>query len=877
MKIYTYRNPNEISKHPNFVEICQYLHICAAYSTYEGIVNRYGNEFEAPIITVGMIFKNLLGHWNSESTKLRQYINLTKCIREMGIENPQYGELIKGIRRNQRDVLSSIRLLIEAGVFPDDFIPTTIEEEAFVKLWTRLECNDDSIFRFRNTFHHDYNNPSSFMSAFKHALNITLENVALKLDDAQMVEVCNGFNRMLEGDLKLTVVLHGFYFITPLQERLFQLMREIGISLIFLNCYDERYPDVFKVWELTFSESKGFPNKQEWISGKGDACEDSWGTLFANIYQGLPSIGVLPVNQLSVIEYEDTTTFIDDYDEKVKTTLFHSPIAARLNRVFREYYPDKYRQKHFLSYPVGQFLYELHRMWNEAERSLVLDMTCLKHSFASGWLRKDGKDARNYLGTLEKLEPYFNGCERLEDWEKRMNELQQFKLQVVDMFEYQGDETAVNARFHRMLANPFLQFSFFRPNVEELNVVVDFIKALIELARFIFGDGGEIDINEHFTKLLEMIESKAPEEELLDEESNLIGELKNRLSIESQNSWKCLPEDISEALMLFLGGEFLDDEDNENNIDDVVKDMDQIDGTSFKDTDLVIHACHLSEESFPEATRSFTWPLTERNLERVKGRPLLEKSLFIVRESRRIHCYLFYYLLAFNKNVSVSWIRDWEEKSLKESPYVQLMRLCHDKVNFIQLGAKHNLGKIVRKEENVNSTLLSQELYSLPDDALIEFQICPRRFFYSYIIQDSPCYLSDFKQQLVFRGLVSALVAATDYSKESVFNEIEKLFPQWNTLAKKQLKEHSKTTRVGSELVPYDGRYYINERLRPHFLKDELYIDYITQQDVDIDAEIDVTSSPLFIARPERESCKYCPHQHICTCSLFHCDENDRR
>ena len=39
-----------------------------------------------------------------------------------------------------------------------------------------------------------------------------------------------------------TIIFHGFYYFTPLQERIMRLMEQAGIRLIFLFSYNEKYP-----------------------------------------------------------------------------------------------------------------------------------------------------------------------------------------------------------------------------------------------------------------------------------------------------------------------------------------------------------------------------------------------------------------------------------------------------------------------------------------------------------------------------------------------------------------------------------------------------------------------------------------------------------
>ena len=89
--------------------------------------------------------------------------------------------------------------------------------------------------------------------------------------------------------------------------------------------------------------------------------------------------------------------------------------------MLKDYFPERYEERNLLAYPIGQFIYALHQMWDENLQCIVLNQNGLRKCFASGWLSVNGKSSIKYTEDLERLLPYFDGCYTVDQWNERLD------------------------------------------------------------------------------------------------------------------------------------------------------------------------------------------------------------------------------------------------------------------------------------------------------------------------------------------------------------------------------------------------------------------------------------------------------------------------
>jgi hypothetical protein len=901
MKVISYKDITKLKTHKDFNLIKDTLHICAAASTTEGMYNRYGEEFNAPIISIGEITDYLTGDWNDSITKLAQYTRLTREIKILSSQfknspnfKEKYEKLFRGIRKNQREIMDSIRSLVECNAYPEDFVAKTIEEKFFVELWDRVETNNSekSILKFRNEFYSNLNDKDIFkkklIKAIQEATTKTINDLNKKGDERKATKYKKYLSNLDEFNLPKKIVFHGFYFIRPIQDRIMSLIENLGIEVIFLNLYNHNYNKIFNIWDQTFDESFGHPSKRLWVVDNQEL-EYSYGKLFADIYEGkLDEKYVNDIclnNKITVNYYQDVMSFVDDCDASIN---YYSPDSRKINNILRDYYPERYKNRHFLSYPIGQFLYKIHTMWDEYTSQLKLDMDSIQSCFSSGWLtiNLNGKkfNARNYSYDLYSISSYFKGCITINQWRERLNTLKEVKSKVVNKMNTSIDIENKNYRYHQMAANPFMQFSFFKIEEESIDIIHMFIEKLIEIANKLFEKNEELDLN-HYLKKIDTLIEESDFEYVNDIEKDIIGKLRETLKKDTADKIMCFPEDIAEGLILLLGGDFEKNEKEDySNLGQLVLPIENIEASpiTHKENELV-HICQLSEESMPGGSTSFTWPLNENNInriientKRIHTDKLLRRMLLIKKEVGLINRYLFYCTLQSNKNIQLSWIKKWEDKELEESVYIKLLESWRDDLKIARKEKTLNVEKNLDINDKNENSFSKEELSILGNTCILEYKVCPRRFYYSYVANDFSTYNIDFHHGFLYTNIVRSIASSINSTNYMVHNHMKDFFPQWSDIEKKQLKEYLNYKTLPKDYEEYDGKMYISNKDRIYFLQWDYKSKMVTTdilKDEDIQKE---TKGIIFEGRQNKGiNCMYCPHREYCNVAILPLDKED--
>ncbi|MBE7681488.1 hypothetical protein [Paenibacillus sp. P13VS] len=849
--VITYTDPARLSETAPFAPYVNSLHLCATNSLREGMVKYYQqkhSEFiHAPIVSAGMLFSKLLGSWSSPAVKMKQFTKLTKLMR--GQENVWGRELCRAFRHNQIDVLQTMRTLAEIGVTPGKFKPASREEQLFQSAWSRMEARESSFQRIRSKLDSAFRMEQRLREALEHCL----------ID----------MNRLPERITE--IVLHGFYFITPLQYRVMSLFREAGIRLVFLNLYDKRYPNTFRSVERFLSQWVPF---EQWKMVQSSAySEASWGDVFALSYEDEIHKLLDAQSGPQVIQFEDFQTFLSHYEGYSKTETCYSPGHENLNKRLKDYYPENYPDRHFLAYPIGQYLFHLHQMWDDQKGELALSEKGLFECFSSGWLQIEEHNARNFTGVLEDVLPYFASCNTLKEWRRQAALLKEVKMNAADAFEHSSN------RFHRMMENPMLRFSFLQIKHTDIVLLVQFMEKLFTQAELLFGQK-EIQLHEHFERIEQLLAAGPDPESLVEEERKLLEQLRGRLKLDFIDDESYYIDDVAQAVALYLGGEF-NDELEEPPLP--ISKFEDVDAAAFMDSE--IHLCTLDEESLPYVGQAMPWPLTRQT---VRGLQSPELDMLFIREdvSSASARYLFYNVLTFAKQpVRLSWIRNTEGRKLEESVYIMVLGLAAEKRS--TLFQPQDLEPAGCTEGDREAVF--HHLESFPADAAAEYALCPRRFYYSFVVKPFASYRNEFHQQILYQNLLKASYVLSDASTAEIDAQLSAIFPHWPEVRKRYLAEEAQKYRntFSRRYDPYEGRDYVRGRrlfqllLSGYTVDDENLMEPVNKvfqtNNTDETLVKPIQHEELLQLRANpSELCRFCPHLPVCVEGYYPTDDKMR-
>jgi len=844
--VYTYNSITGLRNHPCYKEFSKYPHIVATANLKIAVEECYAKEI-VNVIDVHKLQETVTEKWNDPATKFEQYMVIGSIIRNMtGLSNAER-LLQEAFLKNRREVLSSIRSLVEADVFPEDYNASSLEERMFQAIWIKTETKDLSIGKFRALMERYSTNIDKFSAVLK-KYNISHDYI----------------------------VLHGFYYITAMQERIFDLLEQAGKTLIFLGNIDSSVDGVNQIWYKTFSESNGFLNAGHWLKGMSDSSSSS---AFGKVFDG--RVTSCKLDNVRIKKYRNEAEFISDI--KRITEEGYSLYSNDLNKtesLLKEVFPEKFKKRHLLSYPVGQYFYVLHSLWDRNTHALTLSTEDIQTCLASGWVLYDGKNGKDYIHTFELVKPYFADCHDIGDWGKRILRYKEVSSYLSGLFEeHISSQKSENSRFHKIMANPFLNFSCFSIKQEEANIVFGLIEQIIEVATKLFGSDSEIDIGKHFSNIKEIIESGYEEAILLDEEKAIVHELVQRLSNPHIGINKCLPEDISDAVMMLIGNGILDEDNYElmtSSEEHFIRYLAQIETASIV-ADGRIHLCLCDENRIPGTDAQYSWPLSHTMLNTIvpqlDGRraQYLQDMISVKEDSILSNRYLFYSALQ-NQSVELSWIAEENGKTIAESPYLRILNRvfgCEIEQVPMDYSVPESCTSFAPPEIIIQPDLLHirEEKY----DAIL----CPWKYIYGYLTGPFPSYRSSFHYQFVLSAIISAFSKATGMTLDTISRHVLDCFPYLNSVEKRQIRDFCVTSFPLEDSDSLDDVSYSGLRLLPHFVSRGLIREAMDQMEQNNGESIVVD---LLSYRSESyQVCLYCQYKDICIRTIREADKSDVR
>ena len=849
-KVYAYSSIAELRNHPRYKEISAFPQITATGNMCAEMKSFYP-EIEN-IIDIHVLQSAVVQDWSRSSTALGLYINTGNLIRKMTGVPENLKPLHESFLKSRKDVVNAIRSLVEADIYPDDIVPVNNEEKLFKAIWEKAEETDLDIGRFRG-----------LMNRYAS-------------DNGYFTETVYKSFPCMRSD---TVVLNGFYYITAMQERIFDLLEKAGKTLIFTGHIDPSMDNVNETWRTCFSMENGFPAPSDWIfdnpeasmpNGFGKAFdEENWNSGFTK-------------NKIKIIKYRNEAGFISDVKRIVSDGYnLYSTNKKKIEAILKEIYPEKFRERHLLSYPVGQYFYTLHSMWDKRSGKIKLSGSDIQVCLSSGWVVYEGHNGKDYSRQVEKILPFFSGCEYLEDWQQTMSEYKYITGVLNGYFEsHIKDLPEENARYHRIMANPFRNFSCFDLEPEDVEIVSGLVTRLADTAEYLFGSGNEINISEHFAKIRKIIEEGSGDDRLYEEEKAIVGELAERISDPKMSIARCLPEDISDAVMMIIGGGIFDEDSFEFNAaseEKFVRSLVQIE-TAPLATEGKIHLCLCDETRLPSTDNKPAWPLSVRMLRavlpRLSGRRsrYLEDMLSIIENPVLSDRYLFCTALQ-NKEIELSWIAEEDGKDVAMSPYLLILQNLFDCPV-----TEKTTDKIVEIKGDTTGIKLPSISYRLDDIGNREMRydaaLCPWKYIYGYLCNEAPSFSSDFHYRFVLSSLVRVFANLTGMRADEVAENVLECFPYLKKVEKRQIRDYY--TQKNEEYAyasmddPLDGVGYTGLRLLPHFIK----MDLIQKAEDEIEDKNGTTLvKDLSAGVDSYHLCQFCQFRDDCTKARREADE----
>lgn len=824
MRILTYSDPFKLKDNSNLWKlITETPHFCASDTLVQGLETEYDRCSFSHLRTIDSLINRLFGDFtNNQALDIQLFLEVSSLIRSMNENHYK-----KSFRFNIADVVESIKLLIIMDTNVIKFkSELSYEQKVLLEIYEKIKLssyfnsylklfsitreefniaalntiNDEILYYFSNK---DYaskiiipkqlNTPREGFRLLNNIIYF-LENKCQEPPDNpfdggqwyinDLKRAKHILSIMKSGEQFNKIIIHGVHKITPYMYFMFKLLAKIDVEILFLINYAPNLPNTYRTWKEVYS----------WCDAKFEFLEDlnldsgnKLGKAISGIIEGKK---ILVKPDETIIRYRNLTSFTDkEVAETYKATIPKGEDIGNLNKMHTQYYavrgessndllrvyfPNQFEDKHFLSYPIGQFILGIYSMWDFENNTMVIDYRCLNECAVSNLFKSD----ENVFEILNKTKLYFSDIENVNHYYNRIEQLKTAN-KIVNS----------NHKFSSLK-----KLSFFSITLFQIEILLKFIKFIEDISNKLFKDSDKnVSFTKHFKTLMEILSNPASQENTLSEtEKALIKELHEKLNTSADLNQGNI-EDVKDAIAYYLAGTKKSDTSKW-----IVRDFEQIDGAVLlrKTTKAKhYHFALLSNEHMTNQNDdTLSWPLTN---EMFNGYTDIESAIPIITkgllERRNFLKYILFYGSFFTKcDIQLSFIED--ENGEEQSPYYILRVLGLKDILFEEMVRRSFI--IEDEEKNLDDTFNPQELSI---NAKEIFSICPYKFTINKLLKSEIIYYNEYHiKYYVSNYMYFYLKKNYDISSSDIINKadiefinIRKLFPFWNDAVLTDIKSNT--------------------------------------------------------------------------------------
>lgn len=874
-----YTNAEELmNQQSRFMEYENAIHITATNSLKAGMMTSNSNIdrwFTGPIISFAELLRFLGDGWSQSKTNLRQFTLLSKVLRERSeAVMKEDRELFAAIDKNQELILKTIRQLSESGYTSSDvrqhITNLTKQEEIFLDLWEAVE--QDAAFKcIHDWFERLQQSPKrvfrkTLVELFESVVKDTKKRTAANILPGESVR--NIIYNRIKQSKKSILVLHGFYFLVPIQKRLFDVLSE-RFEIVHVINYQPNYKHGFQTVEHFLNLKPGNYNKvlQSPCTVNYHAKEFLLainGQFVANeLVKEEPSLE--KINYFEFYTLQQLRRYTQSHDER-----YVSPRAMEVADFLSPLEQTNYKK--LSEHPLGVFLVNIHRINKrkfDVTTGKFLDNenvthTLLRELFYSGYLYVNGVNAQKALRTLDMLQEITKTFTKFEDWYDCLEEIIEQKQEAESTFE---NVSSYDSRDHRMYSFYHEVIGYFYCTEKELDFIRLAITKIEELFELLF-NGNEINIKQYVEILEGHIENEIMPV-LTDQLDKVIAQhiIVALTDLKDDSLDKMDRQDLMHGLQYFLAqNPNLEDEyemelygQQEQNGVDTINSLLNSDGLQFDDN-RVIHFAMMDNETFPNKQALNIWPLSKEAFEVLcKGNKYLNQLKMRKELEVEIACYQFYLIMTNAVKINFSIVRRLNEhKNLKRCFYLNFLSLIK--------GSQKQLNTLLQKEVETNYVVEMARFEKQKYDILPRqmFNRCPKRFVYTFLLDRRPVFHEAFHEPFLFQQLIGY-----DYGVLETTDNLamyRSWFPHWSE-TKKNIYEAAAMDYVDNNPNRNPNYTWVG---RTQYTDIRMGLNLFGSRSED--EPIDRGEDPLAttVLAKSGDHCKYCSFQMVCTESALY-------
>lgn len=750
IKIYTYKDPKNLEKRDFYKDVYKHPNLCASETLKLGLTRREKNREKSRrydyghICSVDSLIREIYKEWMDPVTQIRQMNSLTKYINKINNK-----ELKESFKFNKSEILNSLRFIIEMGIEIESINPKNIVIKELKLLYSNVLKNEE------------WNYLNNEIEIDKEYLEVCFGKILEDEKDRYSKE-----NKQLDIDIKKIenidfnkIVIHGLHRFTPIIFKMIDDLQSKSIDIIFIINYLEEYPEIYKTWEEVYSWSGvSIESSDELLTDRYNLGKSIGELLNGNIEE-------FNNKNIDFMEFNNISSFADYVSSKYKETRecniegelesigniskmkeqFYSAKMEDINNILKQYHPDQFGDKHFLAYPIGQFILSIYNMWDNDRKKLIFDSKNLKQCLSLGFFNSK---KYNCLDIYNKVESYYVNLEIKED-----NDIIQLEEQIKSLYEKIKKINMVEAE--KGARTTLRRFSFYNLQGDELKYLYNKLNIINNIGNEIFKDTeGNIEFYKHYKRLIDTIRSNVEEDDIINQEKEILDELEIRFKELDKIEVEGSIENIKDSLHFYLKRiEDLDSEKHQASW--IVRNLEHLDGgvllEEVDSKNKAYHLCLIGDIDMNASVKELLpWPLTLKffeDIESMKNRHISVIKSYEERSNFLRYC-LFYGTFFLNSRLIISYIKNYEEEI--NYPYYLLNMLG---VKFEKEREEHFASQMELSSKGTSSY---RKVLRKPikENKVKNFMYCEYKYFIEDVLEGDTFFSNQYTQNLYYRTLL---------------------------------------------------------------------------------------------------------------------------
>lgn len=684
----------------------------------------------------------------------------------------------RALMSSRIDFAAVVRTLTEAGFTPKHLAPTEPIGQAAQRAWQAIEATQPALARTRSLLWIDLEE-----------YRVGSTPAARDLRSALRATFSHVFGAEEGG----TILQHGFYFFTPPQWALFNIIESTdGVMQLFI-VHDDLQSEVFHTWRRYFTLGNGF-GEIEACPGAPHETDTPHATMLLDALAGRrvnadncnvelqrlrTPVSLVGFMRESAKKESAADPPADPTAEKDVLPIY-APAAPDIDRVVTRFLStSQFGSTDLSTVPLGIFLVRLHECIYEPapqQRGIRFDGTAIVDIAASGFLRPLPSDIDDIAAAsiLQRSLPFFQGCDEASSW---INRAQNLKDIIHTQISSWGPRDPAHSDLDRLrfASENYLRLAPWADlSLKEADALVAILTTTRDLVEsFIQQETVELD---DYARRLRAIAANGilgvPDEYQQDLHDRIDG-----LRMESIQTYALDLLAIVKLLVappLALTPSALDS--------GRVRQFGAVDRLAYRRRKADLHITNLSDQSFPRRASDLGWPfrLSDINVDHDQR---LERSSAILALREEVSAMGDLYLLWVALNgvdashkVTLSYIEELGREQLNPSPVIALLALPETSSRLAEHRASVRAaagGCPIREheftEESTHRVLprpqpsqtaadvLSRAVALLPEEVVASALVCPRRLAMQWLAGPSASLGSEHLQSILFGNLPGAM------------------------------------------------------------------------------------------------------------------------